>query len=284
VSSEPARIAEELGPGISVQEAIKYGKAALLEKRKMRTAPVIDRTLYTSLNGMMIAAYFHAYMILGAPELRELALRSLERVLRQNADHGEVLHCEGVRGLFEDYIHLIDALIAAYEATGRRTFLDRAEELMSQNCDRFLDRHQGGFYDTEEEVLGFRMKSIEDVPHSSANAVAIMVLLKLAVLTGNEKYRQEAERSLAVFSGPARSLGIHGGTYFCALHAYFRNATFTVEGDPETDLAREARAVAATSYASILYGENNGRVTACINGVCSEPVYKPEEIAARLSS
>ena len=57
---------------------------------------------------------------------------------------------------------------------------------------KFYDSSVGGFFDTEKEVLGTRMKRIEDIPHPSANAVAVMLLLKLHHLTGKNEYRNAA--------------------------------------------------------------------------------------------
>lgn len=85
---------------------------------------------------------------------------------------------------------------------------ERAEGSMAECRKKFLDTGEGGFFDTEEEVLG-AVKRIEDVPHPSANAVAIVVMRKLAFLTGKDDYRAEAERSLSAFAGTARSMGLH---------------------------------------------------------------------------
>lgn len=51
-------------------QLIQSGKK-LLEVRRQRETPFIDTTLYTSLNGMLISAYFHAYAVLGDESIRE---------------------------------------------------------------------------------------------------------------------------------------------------------------------------------------------------------------------
>jgi uncharacterized protein YyaL (SSP411 family) len=138
--------------------------------------------------------------------------------------------------------------------------------------EKFLDRAEGGFFDTEEEVLGTRMKRIEDLPHPSGNAVGIAVLLKLSLMTGREEYFREAERALRIFAGPAEALSVHAGAYFSALHAYFHRSVLTVEARPESVIAREARAAAVRSWSAVLYGPDNGRVVPCLNGFCSAPL------------
>jgi len=61
----------------------------------------------------------------------------------------------------------------------------------------------GGFFHTaaEHEPLLVRPKLPWDSQIPSGNAVAVRVLLRLAALTGEERYRQEAEALLRVFSG-----------------------------------------------------------------------------------
>ena len=273
VNRQPLEIARAAGKDVgSVVETISKAKEALLARRKQRPAPVVDRALYPSLNGMLAAAWFRASMALDDSGLCDTAEQALERVLRERMDKDGLLHAPGVKALLEDYIHLTDAFIAGYEATGRRYWLEQAEGLMNRCMQKFLDPREGGFFDTEEDVLGTRWKRMEDTPHPSANAVAIQVLLKLWFMTGEQAYRQEAERSLKLFAGPARSLGVHGGTYFSALTAYYHWSTLTVETAPQEALAREARATAGRSYASLAYGQDLGRVIACTRGVCSPPI------------
>jgi uncharacterized protein YyaL (SSP411 family) len=264
-------IADRTGRSVAgIEKVLRESMQKLLERRKARTAPLIDRALYPSLNGMMIAAHFRAYQVLGDPALLDPAINALDRILRGAADG--LRHAEGVPGLLEDYVHLVDALAAGYEATGQARFLDKAETIMAVCMEKFLDRQEGGFFDTEEEVLGTRLKRIEDVPHPSPNAVAIQVLLRLASLTDKENYFQEAERSLRLFAGLARTMGVHAGSYFCALDAYYRRQTLTIESAAESTLARDARLAAARSYSAVLYGIDLGRLIPCRKGLCSEPV------------
>jgi len=261
---------------VATADRLERIRGKLLAHRRKRTAPFVDTTLYASLNGMMIASYFRAYMTLGVSGIRDFALKSLERLGRERFIDGTLYHSPGVPGGLDDYIHAVGAFIAAYEATADRQHLGQAEALMAQCLEQFLDVREGGFFDTEEEVLGTRLKRIEDVPHPSGNAVAIMMLLWLAFLTGGEAYRREAERSLRIFAGPARTLGIHGGAYFCALDAYFHTLTLTVEAAPESALARKTRSLAGASFSPVLYGRDNGRVIPCAGNVCHDPIYDEE--------
>ena len=153
---------------------------------------------------------------------------------------------------------------------------------MAQCNEKFLDRDEGGYFDTDKDVLGLRLKRIEDLPHPAANAIVILILLKLAFLTGNQNYAREAERSLRIFAGTADIMGVHAGTYFCSLMAYYSRSTVTIEAPPESILAQAARKTAYSSYSFIKYGKDLGRVIVCQNGVCSQPISDPNSLDAIL--
>jgi len=124
------------------------------------------------------------------------------------------------------------------------------------------------------------MKRVEDVPHASANAVAIVALLKLSLITGKDEYLREAGRGLRVFAGTARVLGVHGGTYLCALSGYFHQATLTIESSAAGALAKEARAAAVRSFSTVRYGPDNGRVIPCTGSACVAPFEDAADLAA----
>ncbi|MGE5173842.1 MAG: thioredoxin domain-containing protein [Betaproteobacteria bacterium] len=270
-------VAGRLDKGVSdVERIIESGRKKLLALRKRRQAPLIDRTLYTSLNGMLIAAYFHAYAVLGDGDIRTFGIKSLERILRERLVEGRLLHSENVPAVLDDYINLIDALSCGYEATADERYLTLADELMASCLEKFFDSREGGFYDTESEVLGARMKRMEDIPHPSANALAILLLLKLSLLTGKDEYRKAAEQSLRIFAALARELGVHAGAYFCGLDAWFRMIKLTVEAQPDSGLARTARSLAGRMYVAVVYGADHGRVIPCKWETCLEPVSDPD--------
>jgi uncharacterized protein YyaL (SSP411 family) len=254
----------------AVRRLIDGANAKLRAARNRRPAPFVDRSLYTSLNGMCITSFLKAYRILGDSELRDFALASLDRILRERFREGRPEHAEGVPALLDDLVFLVEALVAAYEATGDRSRLERAEQIMDRCRETFGDP-AGGFFDTGDAVLGVRLKRIEDIPHPSANAVAALQLIKLWHITGKERYRDEAERTLAIFAGAAPGMGIHGGMYFCAVDAWFSTLALTVEARPGSELAAAAMRLAGAATV-LVYGEDRGRVIACMNEVCREPV------------
>ena len=281
VRMEPSMIAEETGKSReTVQNLIDTAKLKLLTARQKRVSPFVDTTLYTSLNGMMISAYLHAFMAFRDPGLRELGLKGIERVLRDRFDGTRLSHSPGVPALLDDYVHLADALVTAYEASADQFYLKRAEDLMKECKCIFFDAVAGGYFDTGVEVLGNRSKTIQDIPHPSANSLAITLLLKLASMTGNPDYRREAEQALMLFAGTARSMGVHAGSYFCSLDAFYHMITLKIEADPESELAHAARFRAVASRSAIVYGAGNGRIIPCSANGCYAPLSDKAQLDA----
>jgi uncharacterized protein YyaL (SSP411 family) len=142
---------------------------------------------------------------------------------------------------------------------------------------KLWDNEGGGFFDTDDTLLGVELKGIEDVPHPSVNAVGIIVLLKLYHLTEKEIYYQYSEKALKSFSLKAGKLGIHAGYYFSALDAYFNALKLAVYSAPGSELFKAALSV-INPYTNIAHAENKGYVIPCLQGVCTEPVKKPEKL------
>jgi uncharacterized protein YyaL (SSP411 family) len=74
--------------------------------------------------------------------------------------------------------------------------------LTDQMRDLFEDRDAGGFFSTAEgdSSLVMRVKEDYDGAEPSGNAVAIINLIRLSRITGNDDYRASAERALNAFS------------------------------------------------------------------------------------
>lgn len=273
VAAEPGEISRQTGMDPEkVSLVIGRGKEKLLKARDNRQPPFIDKTLFVSLNGMMITSFLRAYRVLGDPVLRDSGMRSLTRILERYAPGTELYHTDGVRALLDDYIFLIESLISAYEVTGDASWLGRAELFMDRCIEKFWDGTEGGFFDTDEEVLGTRLKGVDDVPHPSANSAGIMQLHRLWAITGREAYHTHAEQALKIFLSRARDMGIHAGYYYCSLDAYYSLMKIGLNVAPGGLLASTALS-AFRPYASLSYGEDDGTVTPCLaSGICLEPV------------
>jgi len=276
ISMEADRIAEKKGQDINeIHTIIQSGKRKLLDERMQRKAPQIDRTFYTSLNGMLITSFLKAAAILGNQHIQEFALRSLERIAEIRLRGQELFHTEGVKAFLDDYVYLAEALLHAYETTGEASYAERAESLMNICTEKFWDREEGGFFDTESEVLGLRLKNIEDTSHPSANSLGILLLLKLFHITKKDAYNTRAEAALQIFVSKSVEFGIHAGYYFTALDAYFHMLKLAVQANPADELAQTARTT-FHPYKTIVYEEEAGRIIPCVHDRCYQPIETKE--------
>lgn len=253
-----------------IQQIISSGKQKLLHVRNKRETPFVDKTFYTSINGLLITSYLKAYKVFKNKYLKDFALKSIKNILKIHFINDELFHTEGIKALLEDYVYFVEALISAYEVTGEYFYLDIGERLMDI-CIKKLWDSEGGFFETEENVIGLRLKTIEDIPHPSANSLSIILFLKLFHITGNTRYQEYAEKALRLFSVKAENMGISAGYFFSAMDAYFNMLKLNIEALPESNLA-DVVFSAPIPYMSIVYGENRERVILCFNNICYEPI------------
>jgi len=277
-ATEPYEIARNLGMEVeTIHEMISAGKEKLLRERLKRQVPFVDKTLYTSLNGQFITAYLKAWRALKKDALKEFALKSLRRIMDVHYVDGELFHAEGVKAVLDDYVKIIEASITAYEITGGELYRKQADLLMEQCIGKFWDRVGGGFFETENELVGVRLKGIEDIPHPSANALGIMNLMKLYYMTDKDAYLRHAEKALASFSSRASDMGVHAGYYVRALDGFFHMMRLSIEATPQSGFADVALAT-FNPYVTITYGQDRGYVTPCRRGSCHEALYSRESL------
>ena len=278
MATEPGEIARNLGMEIeTIHEVISAGKGKLLVERLKRQSPLVDRTLYTSLNGQFITAYLKAWRALKKDAIKEFALKSLRRIMDIHYVDGGLFHTEGVKAVLDDYAKIIEASIAAYEITGGEIYRKQADLLMEQCIGKFWDREGGGFFETENEIAGVRLKGIEDIPHPSANALGIMNLMKLYYMTDKDVYLHHAEKALALFSSRASDMGVHAGYYVRALDVFFHMIRLSIEATPQSGFA-DVALTTFNPYVTITYGQDRGYVTPCRRGSCHEALYSYESL------
>ncbi|MGC3969710.1 MAG: hypothetical protein QM775_20980 [Pirellulales bacterium] len=101
-------------------------------------------------------------------------------------------------GYLDDYACLANALVSLYEADFNARWIDEAGKLCDVVLTHFADDATGGFFytaDDHEELIA-RNKDVYDNATPSGTGMTLLVLTRLAKLTGNEKYAKAAERGL----------------------------------------------------------------------------------------
>jgi uncharacterized protein YyaL (SSP411 family) len=223
------------------------------------------------------------------------------RLLRSWKD-GKAQHS----GTLEDYAHLADGLLALYETTFEERFFVAARELADTILEYF-SADDGGFHDTADDAerLMARPRKLQDNAMPSGGAMATLVLLRLAALTGEGRYRSAAEGALAPIVGIASQ---HPTGFAQWLRAYqlasARIVEIAIVGNPEADdtkallnvaLAghRPNRVVALTnapdtSLVPLLHDRptigDAATAYVCEGFACQQPTTDPAELARQLES
>jgi uncharacterized protein YyaL (SSP411 family) len=186
-------------------------RAKLLAVRDARVRPALDDKVLADWNGLMIAALANASLLLDEPSWLALATRAFAFVagamtkgdrLGHSWRHGQLKF----PGLASDFAAMIRAALALYEATGQHQYVEQA-----LNWQRALDRdyarsETGTYYLTaaETEALVVRPAATTDEATPNHNAVAAGNLIRLALLAGDDSWREKADRLIAAIAPEAR--------------------------------------------------------------------------------
>ena len=163
-----------------------------------------------------------------------------------------------VRGLLEDHVYMVDALLSAFTATADAALLRSAEEVMAFTLKHFWDK-AGGFVDLAPELhegVGLplrevRRRPMEDSPYAGPNAIAALALQRLHALTGNDDYRLHHDELMIAFAGEASRYGpVFAGTYNLAAELWIHPpAEVVILGPPDDPTTLSLRTAAVETFA-----------------------------------
>ena len=217
-------------------------------EREKRPHPLVDRKILVAWNGMAITALALSARALDRQEYLEAATATAEFLWkRQRSNDGSLLriHYAGRssgKATQDDYAYFAQGLIALYDATGERVWLDRAVELTRTMIDRFRDREAGGFYMSEvEDTLFVKPKQFRDGDMPSGNSAALHVLVSLSNRVRDWDYKNLAVRLIETFSAV---LGEQAGTspyFMVAVDRYLNNAAGDTEYAARGEIKLTAR-------------------------------------------
>jgi len=196
----------------SFHNSIESMRQKLFNSRETRIRPHRDDKILTDWNGLMIAALAKGGFLLNEQKYIEAAKKAVSFILKDlRRSEGRLLHryrdgTAEIDAYVDDYSFLIWALINLYEATFNTFYLKTAIDLTEDQITYFWDSFIGGFFFTAEdgEKLLTRQKEIYDGAIPSGNSVAMLNLLKLAQLTGNQDYEKKADLISRVFAENVR--------------------------------------------------------------------------------
>jgi uncharacterized protein len=280
----------------------------LLAARDQRVRPGLDDKVLADWNGLMIAALANAGSLLDEPAWVAMAARAFAFIATEMTREDRLGHSwrEGrllFPGLASDFAAMIKAALALHEATGERTYLDRALAWQRAFDRHYGDPQTGGYLLTAEDAEGLvvRPNSTLDEATPNPNAVAAQNLVRLAVLAGDDAWRNAADR---LFDGllPIAAENLFGhAALLNALDLRLRATEIVIVGADTEPLvgaalalpfldrillrAPSAQTLAPTHPARAkLAAAPAGAAFVCVGETCSLPVIEPSSLAAAVAT
>ena len=207
----------DLPRSIEDEHRLAMLRPMLHKKRETRVRPGLDDKILADWNGLMMAALVNAGVILDRPGWLTLAARAFAFVAQQMVQNQRLGHSWRAGklrfpGLASDFAAMIRAALALYEATGERAYLERALAWQGAFDVHYADPDTGGYYlsaDDADDLL-LRPHSTQDDATPNPNAVAAGNLVRLAVLSGDDRWRAQADRLIeGILSTAERNLFGH---------------------------------------------------------------------------
>ena len=247
----------------------------LYQYRFSRTKLHKDDKILLSWNSWMIVALARAGTVFQENRYLQAAQQAQQFLEQHMTDgqsrlylrwrEGEAAHA----GQLDDYAVYALALLELYQATLEIQYLQQAVQYAEQMIALFEDKRQGGYYLTasDAEQLIARPKEIYDGAMPSGNSVAGMVLQKLALLSGEQKWQEAAYRQLCFLAGqisryPAgHSFALLAMTW--ALYPHQELVCTTADGMPSELQAYLGKPCAARLSILLKNGENGRQLAQC---------------------
>ena len=269
--------------------------------RDTRVRPGLDDKVLADWNGLMIAALANAALLFGEPSWGGMAARAFDFIAGAMSRGDRLGHSWRVAqlkfpGLASDFAAMIRAALALYEATAEQKYLDQALAWQRALDRDYANADTGTYYLTaaDAEGLVIRPAATTDEATPNHNAVAAGNLVRLALLAGDDAWRDKADRLIAAIAPQAvENLYMHMAL-LNAVDLRLRAAEIVVTGEganaqallataralppldrivlhvasgtslPATHPAREKLAAAA-----------DGAAFVCVGETCSLPVTDP---------
>ena len=194
--------------------------------RKNRLTLHLDDKIITSWNSLMIAALSELYLYSDNKKYLEAARKAdgfINKNLREN-DELFVSYRDGKRGVsgfIDDYAFYIFAQLHLYKATLDSKYIETSKLFCNRAIDDFADE-SGGFYlyGKNAESLILRPKETYDGAIPSGNSIMAYSLVRLALITSENKLAELSEKQLNFISSSASEYPAGHSMYLTALLEY----------------------------------------------------------------
>lgn len=300
----------------SVQDELKALQASrnkLFAAREQRVHPHKDDKILTGWNGLMITALAKGAQVFGSDSYLEAAEKAVHFVLTNLRRHDGRLLARFRNGdsaylaYLDDYAFLIEGLLELYSACGKPLYLETALQLQEKQEQLFYDQEHGGYFLTgaDAEQLLIRPKESYDGALPSGNSITAHNLIRLARLTGDERWDKKAEQLLHSFRSVLEEHPTGYTAFLQALQfALHPSQELILAGSLDSPQLPVMRQIFFSEFhpdASILYHEGSlesivpwirdypietDQITAylCQNFTCQRPVHQIEDFRTLLNN
>jgi hypothetical protein len=282
-------------------DRIEQARRRLLAVRAQRVRPGLDDKVLTEWNGLMLATLAEAAAATGRDDWREAAVATGEFLVGElRRDDGRWLRSwqadGGARHLAyaADHGALVEAFVRLAEATGEARWVVEARTTADALVELFWDADRGGVFTTgtDAEQLVARPKDLMDNATPGANSLAAVGLLRLAALTGDERYRDRADDILRLCGPLAVQHPLAFGHLLYAVDLAARGIDEIVVTGDRPDLV-EAVQTRFTPNAVLAWGEpydsplwqdrEPDHAYVCRNYTCNLPTTTPHTLLQQLT-
>ena len=303
-----------------IEEVIEMSREKLKEERKKRIPPFKDTKILTDWNSLLIYSLAKAGFIFKNEKMIKTAENTAEFILSKMFYGENLYHCfkDGkvyIKGMLDDWAFLLQALLELYLSTQKAKFLNLSLEIARKLIEKFYDESKCCFFMQEKEnsdSVFSKIRDLYDLSTPSGNSVAIISLLKLYKITGEEEFKYLAESVLISIIDYAELSPFGFGNTLCALD-FLAGPTYEIvitppkyeikNGDskipksvePFLDKLREtyipnkiiilynekAKDLTFIKQINIL-PEDNVRVYVCSDWMCKTPSHSPEDMVMRI--
>jgi uncharacterized protein len=282
---------------------IEAARVRLFAARERRPRPGLDDKVLTEWNALFLSALTEAAVVSARADWLAVALANGEFLLRELRTPDGRWHrswqADGSprarhHALAADHAALVDAFIRLGEATGQARWIEAARDTADTMLDHFWDVDQGGLFTTPDdgEALVARQKDLLDNATPSANSTAAIALMRLAALTGEQRYQHHADRILQLLGTVVEQSPAAVSNGLTAMEMRVRGITeIAIVGD-RPDLVRLAHAVWRPDavlawgepYESPLWEQRpDGFAYICRNYACEAPQDTPQGFFKQLT-
>jgi uncharacterized protein len=283
-------------------------RSKLLKEREKRIRPGLDDKVLADWNGLMIAGLANAGALLREPGWIAMAARAFGFIAATMTRGDRLGHSwrEGrllYPGLASDFACMIKAALALHEATSERPYLDQALTWQRALDRTYVNPDNDGYFLTADDAEGLvvRPAATYDDATPNPNSIAAANLVRFAVLTGDDAWRERADRLIEGVLGAAGENLIGHAALLNAADLRLRAAQIVITGsgaraDTLAAAARQLptlnRIILRAGDASALPPSHPARAKiaaapdaaafVCVGETCSLPVSDPDQIGSAL--